>query len=424
MTSMQALTAETLREWRLRVSEAELTGDDAAMIDELRELETLKCAIEARQARLAVAFDEAQRRRAAEAGEPAERQGRGIAAQIALARRVSPRRGRQLLGLAKILTNELPHTMAAFGAGRVSEWRATILARETACLDLADRLAVDEAVAGDPVQLERRGDRELGDLARTMAERLDNAAVAKRRARAEAERCVTLRPAPDTMVYLTALLPVAQGVAAYAALKTAADTAVASGAETSRGRAMADALVARITGATAQAEDGRPVTPVRINLTMSAGSLLAGTDDDAAVSGYGPIPATLARAIAADALDAGVRVWVRRLFTAPVGGALVGLEKRSRLFPKGLRDFLELRDRFCRNPWCGARIRHYDHIEPHAEGGPTSADNGQGLCEACNHAKQTPGWRASPVNGPPDEPHRVATTTPTGHRYTSTAPAA
>ncbi|MGN6440817.1 MAG: hypothetical protein ACTHL6_02825, partial [Arthrobacter sp.] len=52
-------------------------------------------------------------------------------------------------------------------------------------------------------------------------------------------------------------------------------------------------------------------------------------------------------------------------------------------------------------------------------GGPTTAANGQGLCEACNHTKEAPGWTAKPVPGPR---HTVATTTPTGHTYHSTAP--
>ncbi|KAA0019444.1 HNH endonuclease [Antrihabitans cavernicola] len=29
-------------------------------------------------------------------------------------------------------------------------------------------------------------------------------------------------------------------------------------------------------------------------------------------------------------------------------------------------------------------IRHRDHIVEHQAGGPTTADNGAGLCEACN----------------------------------------
>ncbi|MDO6145615.1 HNH endonuclease, partial [Paenarthrobacter aurescens] len=74
------------------------------------------------------------------------------------------------------------------------------------------------------------------------------------------ERMVSLRPAPDTMTYLTALLPVAQGVAVYKALTQAADSARSSGdagsggasgsgsAVPTRGQVMADTLVERITG--------------------------------------------------------------------------------------------------------------------------------------------------------------------------------
>ncbi|MEV8133544.1 hypothetical protein AB0O54_20675, partial [Pseudarthrobacter oxydans] len=45
--------------------------------------------------------------------------------------------------------------------------------------------------------------------------------------------------------------------------------------------------------------------------------------------------------------------------------------------------------------------------------------NGQGLCEACNHTKETPGFSARPVPGPR---HTVELKTPTGHTYHSTAP--
>ncbi|MDQ1623396.1 MAG: hypothetical protein QOH19_1814, partial [Actinomycetota bacterium] len=45
--------------------------------------------------------------------------------------------------------------------------------------------------------------------------------------------------------------------------------------------------------------------------------------------------------------------------------------------------------------------------------------NGAGLCEACNHTKETPGWAARPVTGPR---HTLHLTTPTGHSYHSTAP--
>jgi 5-methylcytosine-specific restriction endonuclease McrA len=67
-------------------------------------------------------------------------------------------------------------------------------------------------------------------------------------------------------------------------------------------------------------------------------------------------------------------------------------------------------------------VRHADHIRPVDDGGATSAANGQGLCVACNHAKQAPGWRQQVVSSPRERPE-VETVTPTGRRYTATAPA-
>ncbi|HEX3003870.1 MAG TPA: HNH endonuclease signature motif containing protein, partial [Angustibacter sp.] len=80
-----------------------------------------------------------------------------------------------------------------------------------------------------------------------------------------------------------------------------------------------------------------------------------------------------------------------------------------------------LRDRTCRTPWCDAPIRHTDHIEPVEAGGATTALNGQGLCEACNYAKQALGWRQRAATGPPGR-HTVDIITPTGARHRSTAP--
>ncbi|HKS02005.1 MAG TPA: HNH endonuclease, partial [Arthrobacter sp.] len=73
----------------------------------------------------------------------------------------------------------------------------------------------------------------------------------------------------------------------------------------------------------------------------------------------------------------------------------------------------------CRTPYCDAPIRHHDHIVPWHDDGPTSLANGAGLCEACNHTKEQPGWKTHPRPGPR---HTIEVTTPTGHTYSSTAP--
>ncbi|WP_457946517.1 HNH endonuclease [Pseudarthrobacter sp. alpha12b] len=402
-----------------------LASDGAGMMDQMRGLEDLKCFAGARQAGTAVAFDCQQRREQAVAGVPADEQGAGVAAQIALARRESPARGSRLLGLAKTLTG-MPHTFAAFRSGLLNEWRVTLVVKETICLTPEDRAGVDEELGADTGALDGMGDKAIVAAVRAAAYRRDPASVAKRAARAVTERTVSLRPAPDTMTYLTALLPVAQGVAAYTALTKDADTARSAGDDRSRGQVMADTLVERVTGTPGG------VTGVEIQLVMTDRTLLQADAEPARLPGYGTIPAAWARNIALTNPAAGAQtatpeaeshqdlnVWVRRLYTAPGSEELVAMESKARFFPPGLKRFLQVRDDTCRTPYCDAPIRHHDHITGWHDRGPTSADNGQGLCEACNHTKENPGWTATPVRGPRQT---VATTTPTGHTYHSTAP--
>ncbi|MCU1689655.1 MAG: endonuclease, partial [Jatrophihabitantaceae bacterium] len=104
-------------------------------------------------------------------------------------------------------------------------------------------------------------------------------------------------------------------------------------------------------------------------------------------------------------------------YTAPKTGRLAAMDTSARLFTSNQRKFLILRDQVCRTPWCDAPIRHADHITGHTNGGPTATDDGQGLCESCNHAKQAEGWKQETA---PDG--AVVTTTPTGHTYRSPEP--
>jgi hypothetical protein len=214
------------------------------------------------------------------------------------------------------------------------------------------------------------------------------------------------------MSNLAALLPVAQGVAVYAALRRRAEAKRAEGDQRTVAQLMADVLVARATG---QADD-EPRTPdVRIELVMPERTLLRRSHELAVMPGFGPVPAALARRL----VRAADKVWLRRLYTTPETGELVATDSRSRLFPRSLRSLLVLRDQSCRTPGCDAPIRHADHVRAVSRGGSTSAGNGQGLCEACNYAKESPGWRADLVS---TETHVVEITTPTGHVYHSLAP--
>ncbi|KXW61789.1 hypothetical protein MPHL43239_19400, partial [Mycolicibacterium phlei DSM 43239 = CCUG 21000] len=89
---------------------------------------------------------------------------------------------------------------------------------------------------------------------------------------------------------------------------------------------------------------------------------LMGDDDAPAwLAGYGPLPAAIARGLTGDAVrDKKTKAMLRRLYRHPSSGQLVAMESRARVFPKGLAEFIGIRDRTCRTPYCNAEIRHRD----------------------------------------------------------------
>ena len=386
--------------------------DDATRIDRIGLLERVKAAASATQATDAVDLDASVREQHSAMGLPKKRHGQGVSVQIALARRESPNKGGRLLGFARAVVQEMPHTFARLQEGELSEWRATILVRETAYLSREHRAEIDRELCSDPAKFAGWGDKRFDTEARSLAYRLDPVAVVERNEYARRERRVSLRPAPDGMAHLGALLPLPQAVACKAALRKAATAIIAQGDTRSRSQIEADLLVERLTGQTTA-----DAVPIRVDLVITDAALFGGDTTPARIPGEGPVPAAVARRLIRRAGEDG-QLWLRKLYAHPESGELVAMESKTRLFPAKLAEFIDLRDDLCRTPYCGAPIRHHDHVVPHAEGGATSADNGDGLCESCNYAKQAPGFRAKPSDG---DRHTIELTTPTGHTYRSTA---
>jgi hypothetical protein len=182
---------------------------------------------------------------------------------------------------------------------------------------------------------------------------------------------------------------------------------------------MADTLFERVTGRSAA-----QAVPVAVNLVISDQALVGVENCAAAIAGYGSVPSAVAQSLIADAVaDPASLATLRRLYAKPSTGALVAMESRSRLFPKGLAEFIGLRDQRCRTPYCDAPVRHRDHARPHRRGGRTSAINGLASCELCNYTKESHGWTVS--TGTDEKGSHAATyTTPTGAHHHSTAPPA
>ncbi len=127
------LDAAAVEGWVASLASASSPESDDARLDLIAMLKRLKCAAEGLQAEATVGVDASMRRRAAERGVPVSRRGQGMSSGVALARRVSPHRGQQLVGLATALYSELPRTRAALrDDGSVSGARRSSRARRPA----------------------------------------------------------------------------------------------------------------------------------------------------------------------------------------------------------------------------------------------------------------------------------------------------
>src|SRR5699024_83878 len=150
---------------------------EAVAIEWLHELEGLKSAAAAIQARITAALAQLRDDQERQAGVVQSRRGKGLAAEVALARGDAPPKGTKHLQLAQALTQDLPNTMQALESGVIHEDHAQVVSTETASLSAAGRRAVDARLAGRFAGL---GPRTLGELVRGHVHELDHAGAAQR----------------------------------------------------------------------------------------------------------------------------------------------------------------------------------------------------------------------------------------------------
>jgi hypothetical protein len=152
-----------------------------------------------------------------------------------------------------------------------------------------------------------------------------------------------------------------------------------------------------------------------IEVVVPATTLLGLDDQPAELTGYGPIPADLARRIAADG------TW-RRLLTDPINGSV--LEASTTRHDPGalVTETLLARHPVCAWPGCNRTSRDCDrdHTTPFAQTGITSLTGLAPYCEYHHVIKDTPAWGWTSTSHPDGS---ITLTTPTGHRYTTVPPA-
>ncbi|ROS72124.1 HNH endonuclease signature motif containing protein [Cellulomonas sp. PhB143] len=371
-----------------------------------------------------------------------------IAAALTTTRAVAARTVELAVGL-----QTHPTVGDALAAGRICERRARVLVDAAPTVPLDERVALVAALVSEAQSLTAP---RLRDRARRAEIEHDPAAAQARREGEKRRRGVFYEPLPDAMARISAYLPAEDAQALYRTVDDLARTLPADARSTDQRRA--DALVDQVCGTPTYDADHRPDSPgtavetcttdsctadvcaghtgapatstghrpgsggrrgagsrgrARVLVTVPFTTLAGLEDLPGEIAGYGPVPADVARQIAANA------TWTR-LLTDPADGRLLDAGTRTYRLARPLRAAVEARDITCCFPGCRVPadrcdLDHIDPYEPDTATGTepqTRASNLQALCRHHHRLKTHGEWT---VTTRPDG--TTTWTAPTGHTY-------
>ncbi len=370
-------------------------------------------------------------------------------AEVGLMLRVSARTAAARVSDAWSLCTRLPGTLAALEHGRITLAKARVIDAETLNLSAQHTAQVEQKVLA---KAPKQTPGQLRAATRRAVLSVDPSAAQERTEQAKRERGVQMWPEPDGMATLSAYLPAAEAVGVYAVLDEYARHAGGDGDERTmdarRGDALVDLVLAPTgyrsagtsaarahttapgdssdtsrgdiadagptAGAGCRCECGRCRRGggVDVRVTIPYTALLGANDTPGELAGYGPIPAAVARDLAATG------TW-RRILTDPHSGRPVDYGTTRYRPPAHLAGLVITRDQTCQFPGCRipahrCDIDHGIPYDPDTGTGPTSEFNLGIKCRRHHQVKQAPGWS---VIHHPDGCTTWAT--PSGHLYHS-----
>ena len=355
--------------------------------------------------------------------------------EVASALRLSGSTAQMRIDVARTLVNYLPNTCAALAMGEISSSHATVIAKESAAAirDGISEFAIYQIEEKALAHAEFHTPSQVANKVRTTIAQLAPAEFEAVVDRARETRRVSCYNDADGMATVVAILPaqdaqtVMKSIEAYilrmneidekkrnaysANFSTDTDSDVrsynssagvsddtsASGTAgatdtwslLSADNKRADALTAILSSALAtHADDARPHRrPVTVNVTIDLPTLLGLAENPGQLSGYGAIPASVARELASDA------TW-KRFITDPQTGNLLDYGREKYEPPQALVDFLLARDRTCRFPGCRqpATRGDIDHAQSWQSGGETKPENLGLLCRRHHRLKTHGRW--------------------------------
>lgn len=410
------LGAGSLKQVLAGVVGARLPSTAAGLVAVLKVTAVLINALAALQARAQAGLLEARKQEARDQGNSVRTVRGHVVQEVALAAHLSPYQASRSVQRALQLPERLPRIWSRFVSGEISEERAAMALTQARVLNPEQATDLDAHVAP---HLGEKSKREAEQVVRRAVIDADPEAAAARVSLAQGERHVSARPTGDAMIAFFASIPGVEGQAIWTGLERRAAAMRGGGDQRNKEQIKADLFSEALLSYLTYLEDTdstrpqRPRPGIQIQLVMTDAALFGFSDTTASVHGLGPVPAPIARTWAQEAVET-ERAELVRLWTAPDSGKLVAMDSKQRRFPASLARYVVTRDQICRTPWCGAPIRHIDHVRPHADGGATSLANAQGLCVQCNEHKDGPGWsHTADVDG------AITTRPPSGEKVTT-----
>ena len=348
---------------------------------------------------------------------------------IATALRLSPTTAQNRIDVARVLVGHLPNTISALSTGEISAAHATVIAKETAtaiknglseeAVFRVEQAALAHAEFHTPGQVASKVKTTIAKLAPEEFEEIVD--------RARDSRRVSFYPEADGMATVVAILPaedaqtVMKSIEAYilkrnqeeeSCLCFVGNGVVGNGVvgSTTYGSnscpqhspqnntdwsilsadmKRADALTHIASQALASmADEVRPHRrPITISVAIDLPTLLGLAENPGQLAGYGAIPASVARRLAADGN------W-QRFISDPTTGNLLDFGRERYTPPQELVDYLLARDRVCRFPGCRrtGQSSDIDHAHSWESGGETNPANLGLLCRRHHRMKTHGGW--------------------------------
>jgi hypothetical protein len=324
--------------------------------------------------------------------------------EVGAALRLSPGTAYERTRVAADLTTRLPATLAALRAGRISYLQARAIVDAVRPLTDAQAQAVQLRV------LTRCGTRTLAETRRALSRAViavDPAGAMARHETAHAARRVSIDLQSDAMAGLWATMSALNARQVWAALSDQARRSRLAlrsagspdpGLEALRVDALVALVTRRSTGGVrppdALPRGRRPAAPrctcggrARAAVVIDLPTLLGLAEHPGELPGYGPIPAPLARELAADC------EWTR--WTTDAGTRRLLDIGSHRYRPSArLAQFVAAGHVVCGFPGCSrpAAACDLDHVTDFRRGGPTDTTNIHPACRGHHNAKTHGGW--------------------------------